>query len=150
MQKKKQPFGAASFWRHSVQTVLLICLGASAGALLRHWLGLWLNPLAAFLPLGTLFANLLGAFLAGLVFAFLLDCPCAEKWRPLLITGFLGALTTFSSFSLEVTSFLTQGRLLQACVTVVSHVCGSLLLTCLGFVGYGFLQRFCLHCVGRI
>ncbi len=133
-----------------MQTVLLICLGACAGALLRYWLGLLLNPLTSFLPLGTLTANLLGAFLAGLVFAFLLACPWAEKWRPLLITGFLGALTTFSSFSLEVSAFFAQGRHLQAIATIASNLCGSLLLTSLGFVFYGFLQRLYLQFFGRL
>jgi len=138
------------FVRKGFMSVFLICLGACFGALLRHALGLLLNPVTNFLPLGTLTANLVGAFLAGLIFAFLLDLPCADRWRLLLVTGFLGALTTFSSFSLEVTHFLVQGRFVQACVTLIAHVCGSLLLTGCGFAVYRMLQRVWPFLQGRI
>ncbi|MCP6423523.1 fluoride efflux transporter CrcB, partial [Klebsiella pneumoniae] len=79
-----------------------ICLGASAGALLRWRLGLWLSP-GGLLPWGTLAANLMGGYLVGLCVAFFHAMPQLDPvWRLALITGFLGALTTFSSFSAEV------------------------------------------------
>ena len=120
--------------------VLLVSLGAALGALARFALSAHLNGLARFLPLGTLAANWLGCFLAGFLAAFLLAYPGLEKWRPFLMTGFLGALTTFSTFSLEVTGFLQAGRFGQAFLVGLLHVAGSLFLTLLGFAAFGLMQ----------
>ena len=112
--------------------VLAICVGASVGALARWGLALWLG-VGGFMPWGTLAANLIGGYLVGLAIAFFSLMPQLDPvWRLALVTGFLGGLTTFSSFSAEVTTMLMEGRLGVAVVTAVSHLAGSLLLTWLG------------------
>ena len=113
--------------------VLAICAGACAGALARWRLGLWLNTQGALLPWGTLVANLTGGYLIGLCVGVFQALPQIDPvWRLALITGFLGALTTFSSFSSEVVAMLQQQRYLLALGTVALHLCGSLLMTVLG------------------
>jgi fluoride exporter len=112
--------------------VLAICIGASLGALARWGLGLWLNP-GALLPLGTLAANLLGGYLVGICVAVFGALPQLDPvWRLALVTGFLGALTTFSSFSAEVVDMLLQQRYALALGTAALHLLGSLLLTVAG------------------
>ena len=112
--------------------VLSICFGASLGALARWRLGRWLSP-GSVLPWGTLAANLIGGYLIGLCVAVFQALPQIDPvWRLALITGFLGALTTFSSFSAEVVAMLQQQRYLLALGTVALHLCGSLLMTVLG------------------
>ena len=123
-----------------MSSVLAICIGACVGALSRWQLGLWLNPAVntqalsfSNYPWGTLLANLLGGYLVGFCIAVFQSLPDLDPvWRLALITGFLGALTTFSTFSAEVVSMLQQGRLLLALSTAAVHVVGSLLLTWLG------------------
>lgn len=116
--------------------VLAICLGACVGALARWQLGLWLNPLATagtVLPWGTLAANLLGGYLVGVCVAVFQALPQLDPvWRLALVTGFLGALTTFSSFSAEVVAMLGQQRYALALGTAALHLLGSLLLTVAG------------------
>jgi CrcB protein len=117
--------------------VLAICMGASVGALARWQLGLWLNPTFAvagtMLPFGTLAANLLGGYLVGVCIAVFHAMPQLDPvWRLALVTGFLGALTTFSSFSAEVVSMLMQQRYVLALMTASVHLLGSLLLTVVG------------------
>ena len=119
-----------------MHAVLAICLGASAGALARWQLGLWLNvansPLTH-VPLGTLAANLLGGYLIGVCVAVFEAWPDLHpSWRLALITGFLGALTTFSTFSAEVVQMLMQQRYALALGTSGLHLFGSLLLTIAG------------------
>jgi fluoride exporter len=112
--------------------VAAICVGASAGALARWGLGLWLNPLAV-MPLGTLAANLVGGYLIGICVAVFQAMPQLDPaWRLALVTGFLGALTTFSSFSAEVVAMLQQQRYALALGTAGLHLFGSLLLTIAG------------------
>ncbi len=112
--------------------VFSICAGASLGALARWRLGLWLSP-GGLLPWGTLAANLIGGYVIGLVVAVFQIMPQLDPtWRLALITGFLGALTTFSSFSVEIVELLQQQRLLLAFTSVLLHLGGSLLLTWLG------------------
>ena len=113
--------------------VLAICLGACAGALLRWQLGLWLNHAGALMPWGTLAANLIGGYLIGLFIGVLQQHPGIDPvWRLLLVTGFLGALTTFSSFSMEVVDMLMLERWVQALMTATAHLAGSLLMTYAG------------------
>jgi fluoride exporter len=113
-------------------SVLSICIGACVGALLRWQLALWGNGLAA-MPLGTLSANLLGGYLVGVCVGLFEVIPELDpQWRLLLVTGFLGALTTFSSFSAEVVGMLQQSRLALAAGTAAMHLMGSLALTWLG------------------
>ena len=112
--------------------VIAICIGASLGALARWGLGLWLNPFAL-LPLGTLAANLLGGYLVGMCVAVFGALPQLDPvWRLALVTGFLGALTTFSSFSAEVVAMLMHQRYALALGTAALHLLGSLLLTVAG------------------
>ena len=113
-------------------TVLAICIGASLGALARWGLGLWLTP-GGLLPWGTLAANLVGGYLIGVAIAAFQAMPQLDPvWRLLLITGFLGGLTTFSSFSAEVVEFLMAGRYGLALLAAGLQVMGSLAMTVLG------------------
>lgn len=112
--------------------VIAICIGASLGALSRWGLALWLGA-GGLMPWGTLAANLIGGYLVGVAVAcFSLMPDIDPMWRLALITGFLGGLTTFSSFSAEVTTMLMEGRPGVAAITAVSHLAGSLMLTWLG------------------
>ena len=113
--------------------VLAISAGASLGALARWGLGLWLTP-GGVIPWGTLAANLVGGYLIGVCLAVFQALPNLDPtWRLLLVTGFLGGLTTFSSFSAEVVTLLQQTRYALAFGTAMLHVAGSLLLTIAGY-----------------
>ena len=122
--------------------VVAICIGASVGALARWGLGLWLSP-GALIPWGTLAANLVGGYLIGVCIAAFQSMPHLDPmWRLLLVTGFLGGLTTFSSFSAEVVGFLMQERYLLGLTTAAAHVMGSLLMTVLGIKSALFLIAY--------
>lgn len=113
--------------------LIAISTGAALGALSRWGLSVGLNHLWPALPPGTLMANLIGGYLVGLavsVFAQMPELP--PEWRLFVITGFLGGLTTFSTFSAEVVAALQQGRTGWAAATVAIHVLGSLALTLAG------------------
>lgn len=113
--------------------VIAISLGASVGALSRWQLSLWLNQGHALLPWGTLAANWTGAWLVGLAVVFFQSQPQLDPaWRLAIITGFLGALTTFSTFSVEVVAMLQHGRYWLAFGTASLHLLGSLAFTLLG------------------
>jgi CrcB protein len=99
----------------------------------------WLNAVLPHLPLGTLAANWLGGYAIGIVVAALMHHPeLAPAWRLFLVTGLLGGLTTFSSFSVEVVTLLQQGRLGWALAAMALHLGGSLLLTALGFATWSW------------
>ncbi|HRL35374.1 MAG TPA: fluoride efflux transporter CrcB [Ottowia beijingensis] len=115
-----------------MHAVFAICLGACVGALARWQLGLWLNHPHALLPWGTLAANLIGGYLVGLILAWAHHADLAPVWRLMLITGFLGALTTFSSFSAEVVEMMLADRWGQALTTIALHLLGSLTMTFVG------------------
>ena len=118
--------------------VLAICIGASMGALARWGLGLWLSP-GGLIPWGTLAANLLGGYLVGICIAVFQAMPQIDPvWRLLLVTGFLGGLTTFSTFSAEVVTYLLQERYGLAAFTALLHVTGSLLMTVAGIKSAAF------------
>lgn len=119
--------------------VLAICVGACVGALARWGLGLWLNP-GGLIPWGTVAANLLGGYLVGVCVATFQHLPQLDPvWRLLLVTGFLGALTTFSTFSAEVVGMLQHERYVAAFGTAALHLFGSLLLTVAGIKSALFL-----------
>ena len=124
-------------------SVLAICFGACLGALARWGLAIWLNPIGApgqILPLGTLAANLIGGYLIGVCVAVFQALPQLDPvWRLTLVTGFLGALTTFSSFSAEVVSMLGQQRYALALGTAAVHLFGSLALTVAGIGSTAYL-----------
>jgi CrcB protein len=111
---------------------LAICLGAAVGALSRWGLALWLTP-GGVIPWGTLAANLIGGYLIGVAVAVLQSMPQLDPlWRLLLVTGFLGGLTTFSTFSAEVVIYLLEARYGLAVAVALVHVLGSLLMTVAG------------------
>ena len=115
-----------------MMAVFAICVGACFGALARWGLALWLTP-GGLIPWGTLAANLIGGYLVGVCVAVFQTMPQIDPvWRLALVTGFLGALTTFSSFSAEVVGMLQQQRYALAGGTAVLHLAGSLLLTVAG------------------
>ncbi len=125
-----------------LHSVLAISFGAALGALLRWCLGLWLNPVCAALPLGTLAANLLGGYGIGVAVAVFLHMPeLPPQWRLFIITGLLGGLTTFSTFSAEVVALLQQGRWGWAMGTVSAHLAGSLLMTLAGLASVEWWRR---------
>ena len=117
------------------KSIMAIAAGAALGALLRWQLGAKLNSLFPTIPPGTLAANLIGAYIVGICIAFFSTFSAiSPEWRLFVITGFCGGLTTFSTFSIEITSLLQQGRLVWAMGAVAIHVVGSLMMT---FVGIG-------------
>ncbi|MGM9487240.1 fluoride efflux transporter CrcB [Ideonella sp. YS5] len=114
--------------------LLAVFAGAGMGALLRFGLGGWLNPLFPTVPLGTLASNLIGGLLVGLASAFFqLHPQIPLEWRLLAITGFLGGLTTFSTFSLEVVTLMGRQQYGWALGAAGIHLLGSLALTGIGF-----------------
>ena len=115
------------------QSIFLVSAGAAIGASLRWGLGLWLNSLFSTLAFGTLVANFIGCFLMGiLVAAFWLFPQFSPEWRLFLVTGFLGALTTFSSFSGEVIELFFKEEWVNGLFVLVSHLVGCLIFTVLG------------------
>ena len=123
-------------------SIFSISLGASLGALARWQLGRWLNQPHALLPWGTLAANLVGGYAIGLLVALFQHMPHLDPvWRVALITGFLGALTTFSSFSVETVALLQNGRYGLAVLQCGLHLFGSLALTALGLATGHVLWR---------
>lgn len=124
-----------------LKAVLAISLGAALGAVLRWFLGGKLNALFPDIPPGTLAANLVGGYLIGLAIAYFAQTPgIAPEWRLFIITGFCGGLTTFSTFSAEITTLLQQGRLGWALGAVAVHVLGSLLATLAGLASWQLLR----------
>lgn len=114
-------------------SIAAIAIGAAMGALLRWYLANRLNQLFPQLPPGTLAANILGGYLIGVAMAIFLAFPAlAPEWRLLIVTGFLGGLTTFSTFSAEVVTAMLNGQSLWAISTVATHVIGSVLMTLMG------------------
>ena len=115
-----------------MSAVIAICIGACVGALARWQLSVYFNQ-SDILPWGTLYANLIGGYLIGVCVAVFQQLPELDPlWRLLLVTGFLGALTTFSSFSSEVVQMLINSRYGMALLTSAMHLLGSLLLTLVG------------------
>jgi CrcB protein len=122
--------------------ILAISLGAVIGALLRWQLGLKLNSLFPSLPPGTLTANLIGGYIIGLAVAYFAQAPdIAPEWRLLIITGFCGGLTTFSTFSAEVVTLIQAGRLVWAMGSIATHVAGSLAMTLAGLATWQMFQH---------
>ena len=125
-----------------MSAVIAICIGACVGALARWQLGTWLNSQEALLPWGTLVANLIGGYLVGGCVALFQAQPDLDPaWRLLLVTGFLGALTTFSSFSAEVVAMLSEGRHGIVIATACLHLFGSLLMTLAGLKTVALLLK---------
>ena len=117
----------------SALNFLAIGAGAALGAWVRWLLGMALNPLLIALPLGTLAANVIGGYLIGVaVGIFHINTHFPLAWKLFAITGFLGGLTTFSSFSAEVVHLVQTARYAWAAGAAAMHVAGSLTMTALG------------------
>ncbi len=116
-------------------SIVVVFAGAGFGALLRWWLGSLLNPVFPTIPLGTLSANLIGGLLVGVASAgFAHHDALPLEWRLLVITGFLGGLTTFSTFSLEVVTLIGRQQYGWALGAAGAHLAGSLVLTGVGIL----------------
>ena len=119
---------------------LAVGMGAATGAWLRWWLGMWLNPVFPTLPFGTLAANLLGGFLMGMAMQFLMQhAVLAPELRLAITTGFLGGLTTFSTFSAETVTLLLREEYLWTLAIILAHVVGSVGMTLLGILAMKLL-----------
>lgn len=111
--------------------------GAALGAWLRWGLSIWLNAFHNSLPLGTLFANLGGGYLIGIAVGFFQEYPALPiEWRLFVITGFLGGLTTFSTFSAEAMILLQRGEFVWALGHSALHLFGSIAFCIAGFATY--------------
>lgn len=117
-------------------------IGAALGAWIRWGLGVFLNPVFATLPLGTLVANLVGGYLMGLAMGLMgTGSSMSPEMRLFITTGFLGGLTTFSAFSAEAVHLFTRGDYGWASAHVLSHVIGTLLMTGLGVLTVQLLRN---------
>ena len=124
-----------------LQSLIAISIGASVGAISRWLIGLWLNTFLSHVPLGTLVVNLVGGYLVGVAFAIFASHPnWSPEWRLLVVTGFLGGLTTFSTFSLEMAQLLQQEKWLWLFIGISSHVLGSIIMTLLGLVSVSYFK----------
>lgn len=122
-------------------SLAFIAVGATVGAWLRWGLSLWLNARLPMLPLGTLAANLVGAYLIGMAVGFFNDWPqLSPEWRLLVITGFLGGLTTFSTFSAEAMVLLQQRDYLAVMLHAGMHLLGSVALCIAGLATWRWLS----------
>ncbi|KAF1050650.1 MAG: putative fluoride ion transporter CrcB [Stenotrophomonas maltophilia] len=123
------------------KSIAVIVFGGSLGCLFRWYLGLKLNALFPSLPPGTWAANMIGGYIVGVAVALFAANPSlAPEWRLLLITGFCGGLTTFSTFSAETFALLQSGRVGWALGEIAVHVIGSLLATAAGVLTYTLLS----------
>lgn len=119
---------------------IAIAIGATLGAWSRWGLALWLNARVDNLPLGTLTANLLGGYLIGMAVGFFQSLPdLSPEWRLLVVTGFLGALTTFSSFSSESLLLMQRGAFGWAFLHTGAHLLGSLACCMAGLTTWRWL-----------
>ena len=123
--------------------MLAVAVGAGLGAVWRWGLGEWLNPLFAPIPLGTLAANLIGGLLVGLSVAYFTHQHTgAPEWRLFVITGFLGGLTTFSTFSMEVVNLIQRHEYGWAFGAAGAHLAGSVLLAGAGlWLGTALIEK---------
>ena len=125
-----------------IYSFLAVGAGAAVGAWLRWGFGLWFNPVLPELPLGTLAANLVGGYLIGLAVAFFMQHPgLSPEWRLLIITGFLGGLTTFSTFSAETVTLLARGQYAWSMAIIAAHLGGSIAMTVLGMQTFKWLHQ---------
>ncbi len=122
-------------------SIFAIFFGAGLGALLRAGFNFLTVGVASIMPLGTFISNMVGGYLIGIAIAFFGNNPnLSPEWKLFVITGFLGGLTTFSSFSAEVVGFMQRGELSWALATALLHLIGSLVLTFLGILTYQALK----------
>ena len=123
-------------------SIVAVATGGALGSLLRWFLGLQLNGLFPNLPLGTLMANLSAGYVIGVMIGlFERYANCPVEWRLFVITGILGGLSTFSTFSAEVTTHLMAGRTVWAIGEIAANLIGSLTLTALGLLTVNAIYR---------
>lgn len=124
-----------------LSSFIAIAIGATLGAWARWGLSVWLNPAQGPFPYGTLAANLIGGYMIGVAMAwFSTKANVAPEWRLFVITGLLGGLTTFSSFSAETMTLILRQQYGWAATVIGSHVFGSLLMTALGIASVRLLR----------
>ncbi|WP_415900975.1 fluoride efflux transporter CrcB [Neptuniibacter sp. QD48_11] len=103
--------------------LIAIAIGGAAGALGRYWVSSLLNNAEHRIPYGTLTCNVVGSFLMGVLFVLILEkSKLSPEMRPLLMVGFMGAFTTFSTFSLETVAMLQQGHMMSAAIYILLSV----------------------------
>lgn len=117
-------------------SLLSIALGSVIGAWLRWGISLRFNSVFENIPFGTILVNLIGAFIIGLAVSFFSNSSISPNYKLFLVTGFCGALTTFSTFSIEVVGLLQASKFEYAISTIAIHVIGSLIFTLLGIFTY--------------
>lgn len=124
------------------KSIAAVCIGGCIGCLFRWWLGLKLNSLFPTIPPGTLAANLIGGYVVGLAIAvFTTYSALAPEWRLLLVTGFCGGLTTFSTFSAEIVTLFRAGQALWAYGAILTHLIGSISMTFLGIGTFNLIKH---------
>ncbi len=112
------------------------CLRFSSWGVVALVLGLKLNPIYPQIPLGTVTVNLVGGFIIGFAMAYFAHSDLSPNYKLFVITGFCGALTTFSTFSIEIVTLLQSGKWGMAMLAISIHLIGSLIFTCLGLAAY--------------
>lgn len=123
-------------------SVMAISFGASLGAITRWAVGVLLNGFFPLVPPGTLAVNIVGGYIIGVAASYFAHAPgLALEWKLMIITGFLGSLTTFSAFSLESVSLLRSEKYLMCLILILAHVGGSILATILGVATFEVLRR---------
>jgi CrcB protein len=126
-----------------IYSIMAVGTGAALGAWLRWWFGMALNPVFPTLPLGTLMANLTGGYLVGVTVEYLHhNTMLPPEARLFIITGFLGGLTTFSTFSAETVTLLLREQYIWGCLIIFSHLAGSLAMTVLGIMTIKWLAQY--------
>ena len=124
-----------------LKPILAISIGSALGGLLRWSLSLKLNAVFSLIPLGTLSANLLAGYIIGLAMAYFAQAQgVSPEWRLLIITGFCGGLSTFSTFSAEVVTLLQREHFAWAAGTIAIHVCGSVIMTLIGIATWSLIR----------
>jgi CrcB protein len=123
-----------------IMAVLAVAVGGGVGALARWMLSYQLNAYFPAIPPGTLAANIIGGYIVGFAIAFFASRPeIAPEWRLLIITGFCGGLTTFSTFSAEVVMLIQQGEIVKMGIAIMLHLAGSLAATILGIASWTWM-----------
>lgn len=122
------------------KAIIAIAIGSTIGGLLRWLLSTKFNALFV-IPCGTLLSNLIAGYIIGFAMTWFANNPSiAPEWRLVIITGFCGGLSTFSTFSAEIVTFLQKGQITLGLGTIAIHVMGSILMTILGILTYQWLK----------
>lgn len=122
-------------------SLFAIALGSVLGGWLRWFVGLKLNHLYPNIPMGTVFVNLVGGFIIGFAISYFSSSSISPAYKLLVVTGFCGGFTTFSTFSLEVLTQIQEGKLAIALSTIAIHVIGALIFTFLGMLCHNWISQ---------